>query len=205
MVECRAAADFLQERTDLNGDVRRALETAIPVAYVRPWGKWNTIGVLGPERLPRRPEQVELHNGLILVRNKVYAHTDEEIGARWITGMDKALGVPGMPLVPAWRPLNLDRLPEIAKLAEGQKARFLDGVFDLHQRNPDVFRSLAQGTHPGRRSGRSRVGENPLDGARIRPRATLRPRNQPLTFEECGQRRYAPRGAPGLPVRGEWF
>jgi hypothetical protein len=47
--------------------------------------------------------------------------------------------------------------------------------------------------------------ENPLNGARIGPRSTLRPRNQPLTNQECGQGRYAPRGALGLPVRPEGF
>jgi hypothetical protein len=36
VIEARAAADLLLERNDLPGDVRRALEAAIPVAYARP-------------------------------------------------------------------------------------------------------------------------------------------------------------------------
>lgn len=50
MIEARAAAVFLRERDDLGGDVRRALDTAIPVAYARlganatPSEAWRIIG-----------------------------------------------------------------------------------------------------------------------------------------------------------------
>jgi hypothetical protein len=37
MVECRAAVDYLRQRDDIPGDVRRALETAASVAYARPF------------------------------------------------------------------------------------------------------------------------------------------------------------------------
>ncbi|HEX2459770.1 MAG TPA: hypothetical protein VHJ58_06440 [Vicinamibacterales bacterium] len=83
MGECRAAADFLQERYDIPGDVRRALETGALSAYARPWGKSITIGALGDHWLPRDPKQRGLHDALIQDRNKLYAHTDDEVGARW--------------------------------------------------------------------------------------------------------------------------
>jgi hypothetical protein len=43
------------------------------------------------------------------------------------------LGISGPALLPAWRPLNLDLFPEIAELAESQKARFVEGVRELLQ------------------------------------------------------------------------
>jgi hypothetical protein len=60
MVECRAAVDFLGEGTDIPCELRRALETAAPVAYARPWGKferarssWDSLAAepLGPAGL----------------------------------------------------------------------------------------------------------------------------------------------------------
>jgi hypothetical protein len=41
------------------------------------------------------------HESLIFVRNKVYAHTDEEINARWIVDISADLGVEGPVFVPA--------------------------------------------------------------------------------------------------------
>jgi hypothetical protein len=134
MVECRAAANFLQERNDLSGDARRALETAIPVAYARPWTKSrkkSSIGPLGGHWRPSVSEQLALHNYLINVRNKLYAHTDEDFNARWVHGMDALLH--SELLIPAWRPLNLDRLPEIAELADAQCARLAEGALELRR------------------------------------------------------------------------
>jgi hypothetical protein len=38
-------------------------------------------------------------------------------------------------LAPAWRPLNLELLPEIAALAEGQATRTADGAYELRRRS----------------------------------------------------------------------
>jgi hypothetical protein len=132
MLECRAAASFLggTER-HLSGDVRRALETAIPVAYARPWTK-STIGRLGRHWRPGGQEALALHDELITVRNKVYVHTDEDFDARWVHGMDALLE--GEALIPGWRPLNLELLPEIAELAEAQCARLAQGALELRRR-----------------------------------------------------------------------
>ena len=134
MAESSAAAAYLLERNDLSGDVRRALETAVPVAYARPWGKSNTIGGLESHWLPKRPDYQSLHTELINVRNKVYAHTDEEIAARGIEDVSAMAGVPGPFYVPAWHPLNPDLLPAIAELAKSQKQRFVEGVQELQRR-----------------------------------------------------------------------
>jgi hypothetical protein len=134
MEECRAAAQFLHEATNLSGDVRRALETGIAVAYARPWGKTNTIGVLPDHWKPTDPDQLTLHDELITVRNKVYAHTDEESGARWVADVSKMLKTTGPYFAPAWRPLNLDYIPQIAELAESQKTKLAQAAFELLRR-----------------------------------------------------------------------
>ena len=123
MAECRAAAQFLDSQ-HLPGDVCRALETAIPVAYARPWGKSNTIGALGDHWLPTRDEDVQLHGALILIRNKVYAHTDEEIEARGITDVSDIGGLDGPIFATSWTPLNRELLPAIVDLATAQEFRF---------------------------------------------------------------------------------
>jgi hypothetical protein len=133
MAECRAAVKFLLERNDIPGDVRRALETGAVVAYARPWGKSNTIGALEGHWIPRDPKQRALHDELIDDRNKVFAHTDEEVNARWVAGAHWEAGALRKPttFLPAWRPLTLDRLPEIGDLAETQTERFSEGIVEL--------------------------------------------------------------------------
>ena len=70
------------------------------------------------------------------VRDKLYAHTDEEFGARWVADVSKMRGSAGPFYAPAWRPLNLDSFPEISALADAQKARFIDGAAELMQHLP---------------------------------------------------------------------
>jgi hypothetical protein len=48
MAQVAAAADTLMHE-HLNGDLCRALETAIAVCYARPFGSSNQVGVLGQE------------------------------------------------------------------------------------------------------------------------------------------------------------
>jgi hypothetical protein len=134
MDECSAAALFLLERDDLSGNVRRALETAVAVAYARPWGKSNTIGSLGDHWLPSTPQERFLHDDVIAIRHKVYAHTDEEIAARGIKDMSELAGVPGPLFVPVWHPLNPNLLRPIAQLAQSQKGRFVAAVQELQER-----------------------------------------------------------------------
>jgi hypothetical protein len=136
MYEVRAAADFLRQSHDLPVAVVRALETAIPVAYARPWGKRrrNAIGGLEAHWLPTRPDLQTAHKKMFRLRNKVYAHTDEEeIEARWIYRMNGALRPSGF--VPAVRPSNPDLLdPLFTELAESQEERFGEGIRELQRR-----------------------------------------------------------------------
>jgi hypothetical protein len=136
MAECRGAIDFLLASYEVPGDARRALETGAVVAYARPWGKSNSIGALGAHWLPADPEQRALHDALIRDRHTLYAHTDEEVKARWVEGANWEAGALKKPttLLPAWRPLTLDRLPQIGDLAEAQKGRLMAGLLELARR-----------------------------------------------------------------------
>jgi hypothetical protein len=130
MVECRAAIDFLHSRYDVPGHVWRALETGAVVAYARPWGHRNTIGALDDHWLPSDPKQLALHNALIRDRHRLYAHTDEDVKARWVKGLEwNAEAV--QKFLPALRPLLLDQRPQIGELADAQKDRFVEGIGSL--------------------------------------------------------------------------
>jgi hypothetical protein len=136
MAESRAAAEFLLSQ-ELPGDVRRALETAIPVAYARPWGRTNTIGALCDHWFPPREDLKRLHDALILARNKVYAHTDEEMEARGITDVSDIVGQPGPIFATSWNPLNPELLPAIVDLTLLQEQRFNRGALLLQRRLRD--------------------------------------------------------------------
>ena len=70
-----AAAQALHQERH-NGDLCRALETAIVVCYARPFGKRNKVGALHENWEPLK-EFPKLHTELLNLRDKVYAHTDE--------------------------------------------------------------------------------------------------------------------------------
>jgi hypothetical protein len=133
MVECRAAVDFLGEGTDIPCEVRRALETAAPVAYARPWSNSNALGALGTHWRPNRWDQLVLHEELIKLRDSVSAHTHEEIGAQWMSDISTMLETSMQSFVRPWHPLNRDLFPQIAELAESQRVRFVEGVRELVQ------------------------------------------------------------------------
>lgn len=127
MNQAAAAAQAL--RTEhLNGDLCRALETAIAVCYARPYGSSNKVGVLGDEWLPEDPGDQALHGALLTRRDQVYAHTDRT-DAR---GIVDVFG--DGTFVEEWRPLSRDVLPRIITLAARQQARFREGVEDRQER-----------------------------------------------------------------------
>lgn len=79
MDEALAALDALGGEVE-NAYLVRALETAVVVSYARPF----TTSYLYPPKLaeygPEEPSQVRLHDELLRLRQKRYAHTDEQIG-----------------------------------------------------------------------------------------------------------------------------
>jgi hypothetical protein len=75
----RAAAIALRDDTSVDAAYRRALETAIAVAYMRPFARTNSVGCLTDDDAPTG-EWIELHEWLDEVRDKRYAHIDKEGG-----------------------------------------------------------------------------------------------------------------------------
>jgi hypothetical protein len=130
MNDCSAAAAELLTRI-APSSLARALETAIVVCYARPWGRSNRIGALEARWGPETPEDLALHEELIRLRDKVYAHTDDEIKARDIEDMSELLGTNHPVFAPGWHPIETEALPRIAALAEAQRARFLRGAREL--------------------------------------------------------------------------
>ena len=62
MRQAAAAAEHLSTER-LNGDLCRALETAIVICYSRPFARGNKAGTLGAEWVPPAPELVPPRSG----------------------------------------------------------------------------------------------------------------------------------------------
>ena len=123
-----AAVDALAA-DNLNGDLCRALETAIVACYARAFTE-NKVGKLGAKWKPSDPDQRKLHHELIRVRNKVYAHTDR-IGARQIVDAGAMLGLGRVAYIEAWHPLDREKLPAIRALAADQDKRFTARIEEI--------------------------------------------------------------------------
>jgi hypothetical protein len=108
-----AAATALKDE-HLNGDLCRALETAIVVCYARPFSKSNAIGPIGDRFVP--PELRGLHKGLIRARDKVYAHTDLT-DARDVVDVGALLALDVPAYAEEWRPLDREGLVDVIRLA----------------------------------------------------------------------------------------
>jgi hypothetical protein len=88
-----------------------------------------------PAWLPTSPDPLALHERMRFLRDKLYAHTDEEIAARWIHGMNVLLQSDHV-YIPAWRPEYSDDLFDslFLELAESPMERFANGVQELRGR-----------------------------------------------------------------------
>lgn len=130
MNDCAAAAELLTRIEP--SPLARALETAIVICYTRPWGRTNTIGALEHEWLPDTPGGMSLHEDLQRLRNKVYAHSDEDVESRGIQDVSHLLGGEQPVFAPVWRPLEPGVVTQIIGLAEAQRERFLQGAGELN-------------------------------------------------------------------------
>jgi hypothetical protein len=86
MLQAAAACNMLDEETT-DASRTRALETAIAVCYARAFTKSTIFTQSTLKRLPEEAfapkkgtRERELHDMFLTLRNKVYAHTDEESG-----------------------------------------------------------------------------------------------------------------------------
>jgi len=121
MRQVMAAVDALLGET-LNGDLCRALETAVIVCYARAFTTSNTVGPLTEDWTPADPVERRFHDEIMRLRDKVYAHTDK-IGARDIADAGEMLGLGQVAFVEGWHPLDRKVLPAIRALADAQDGR----------------------------------------------------------------------------------
>src|SRR5262245_52415108 len=93
MRQAAAAARLLNEQDDFHA--RRALETTISVSYTRPWLDSNQGGKLKAKWLPDPGPDRDLHDRLVSLRHKAYAHTDPAGGRRGLAhvGPGNVLGI----------------------------------------------------------------------------------------------------------------
>ena len=71
-----------------------------------------------------------MHEGLIELRNKVYAHTDRG-QAREIKNVAALVGLDERAWGEQWTPLNRDALPRIIEQCQTREASFLEGAKQL--------------------------------------------------------------------------
>jgi hypothetical protein len=127
VIEAAQAIQRTEERDPENMELVRALETAVAVCYWRPFTN-SSIGRLDPEAdAPEDDDLRELHWELKTVRDKVYAHTDEEAGREVNV---REMGGGSHVITETWDPLPSDWLPDVIALAQVQHARFLDEALD---------------------------------------------------------------------------
>jgi hypothetical protein len=127
MREAHEAAEWLIERPSA-----RILETALAVSYARPWTS-AAIGELEDHWLPTADLDRSLHSDLLRLRNKLYAHTDDDLGARGVRDVSGMIGSKGITLVNEWRHLKAELLPVMSQLATSQQARFRSAVNELSE------------------------------------------------------------------------
>lgn len=124
MDQVRAACDMLeQEQEDANR--ARALETAIAVCYARAFTQSSLKKLRESTFAPRKgTDQRELHDTLMTLRRKVYAHTDVE-GGRSVKELSVEIegDVATVKHVEAWHPLDRVLLDPIRQLCDDQAAK----------------------------------------------------------------------------------
>lgn len=126
MQDAREAAESLDARVG----PARPLETAIVVSYARPWTV-SSIKRLEDHWLPAGEADLRLHHALLGVRDKLYAHTDDELGARGMQDVSSIVGTAEPQFAPSWRPLDRALLPDIIALTNRQLERFRDAAGEL--------------------------------------------------------------------------
>jgi hypothetical protein len=124
--QAEAAARALATQSE--GVLARALETVMAVCYMRAFTT-SSLMKLPPAYLPSTPSDLELHNGLEELRNKVYAHTDKASGR---TASIEITGVSGEVTSAAWReewmPFPREMIDACLGLFERQRRKFQIGA-----------------------------------------------------------------------------
>jgi hypothetical protein len=129
----QATAAAVALRTDTSDDQawRRALETAMAVAYMRPFttGGWKLPGKYAPKDRAAK----ELHRTLEALRNKVYAHSDKASGrSASMKTLKTSHGIATLSYGSAWWAFPVQELQAVQALCYDQKERFLTDAADIH-------------------------------------------------------------------------
>ena len=139
MRQAAAACDMLELETS-DPHRARALETAIAVCYARAFTESTVRQLPAKAFAPKKgtPER-ELHNVLMNLRQKVYAHTDLESGRSLAKLVIEVEGdVAHVEHVETWHPLDRDLLDPIRELCTAQEDR-------LRLEATRIVRALARG------------------------------------------------------------
>ena len=134
LAQAAAAATALMNE-HLNGDLCRALETAIVVCYVRPFTRANNIKPLGEQWYPELPSARALHDLLMAMRDQVYAHNDRT-EFRDIIDSGASVGMPGI-YSEQWVPINREALPGMIQMFSDQQLRMRTRSQELQQKLRD--------------------------------------------------------------------
>jgi hypothetical protein len=131
MAQANVAAVAL--RTDTSDDEvwRRALETAMAVSYMRPFGTgaWQLPGKYLPKTFPSS----EVHEGLKILRNKVYAHSEELSRRRaWMTMKATSGDVVTIEYHSSWLSFPVGEIHAVQALCHDQRERFLTDAAAIH-------------------------------------------------------------------------
>jgi hypothetical protein len=135
MTQAAIAANTLAGE-HLNGDLCRALETAIVVCYSRPYDRRNKAGPLREESYPTDAAQRAMHDALFALRDQVYAHNDVT-DLRGVVDAGELLGAPGR-YTEQWVPLNRAALPTLIQMCAAQQERPRVRVEELERERRDA-------------------------------------------------------------------
>jgi hypothetical protein len=126
MKQCAAAARLLVKRSDVNE--RRSLETAIAISYARAFSK-RSFGKLDDKtRRPHDDVGQRLHKRLIKMRNRVYAHLDQDRSGLVTIALDDDSFIRSVGVGEQWKPIARPDLPLIVEMCEEQAGRFAEAA-----------------------------------------------------------------------------
>jgi hypothetical protein len=127
----QATAAALRTDTSTDEAWRRALETAMAAAYMRPFttGAWKLPGKYAPKDRAAK----ELHRTLETLRNKVYAHLDKASGrSASMKTVKTSRGIATISYGSAWWAFPVQELHAVQALCYDQKERFLTDAAAIH-------------------------------------------------------------------------
>ena len=128
-----AAATATLAEVRLNGGAERIMYTGIVVAYVRPYRNAG-IGELNEAEWAPHYSDRALHDRLVFLRDKVYAHTDDTV-YRGVEDTSSLLDIDGGPTyAESYVSMSPEGIQRIGQIAEAQAKRFSHAADELeHQ------------------------------------------------------------------------